>query len=60
MNLLPLPALDGGRMLTLLVEMLTKKKLPQMVEEMINGIGLILLLLLSFVIMIKDVMQIIF
>ncbi len=57
MNLLPIPALDGGRLISILVEMITKKKLPQKVEGMINGIGLIILLGLSFVIMIKDVIQ---
>jgi regulator of sigma E protease len=57
MNLLPIPALDGGRILTILIEIITKKKLPKKVEGMINGIGLMLLLALSFVIMIKDVIQ---
>ena len=60
MNLLPLPALDGGRIFTILIEMITRKKLPQKVEGIINGVGLILLLGLSFVIMIKDVVQLIF
>ena len=44
MNLLPIPALDGGRLLTLIIEMVTRKKLPPKVEGLINGIGLILLL----------------
>ncbi len=57
MNLLPIPALDGGRLITLLIEMITRKKLPAKVEGMINGIGLMLLLGLSVVIMIKDVIQ---
>ncbi len=60
MNLLPIPALDGGRLITLLVEMITKKKLPPKVEGTINFVGLMLLLGLSFVIMIKDVIQLIF
>ncbi len=57
MNLLPIPALDGGRLILLLVEMLTKKKLPTKVEGMINGIALLLLLLFSALIMVKDVVQ---
>lgn len=57
MNLLPIPALDGGRLITILVEMITKKRLPVKVEGIINGVGLMLLLGLSFVIMIKDVFQ---
>ena len=59
MNLLPIPALDGGRLITILFEMITKKKLPKKVEGMINTVGLMTLLLLSFVILIKDVIQII-
>ena len=59
MNLLPIPALDGGRLLTLLIEMITRKKLPVKVEGTINAIGLLLLLGLSFVIMIKDIVQLI-
>lgn len=59
MNLLPIPALDGGRLLTLLIEMITRKKLPTKVEGIINAVGLILLLALSFVIMIKDIVGLI-
>ncbi len=60
MNLLPIPALDGGRLITVLFEMITKKRVPKKIEGMINAIGLMALLLLSFVIMIKDVIQLIF
>ena len=59
MNLLPIPALDGGRMLTILVEMVTRKRIPPKVEGIINAVGLILLLGLSFAVMIKDVIQLI-
>lgn len=57
MNLLPIPALDGGRLLTILIEMITRKRLPTKVEGIINMVGLVALLGLSFVIMIKDVFQ---
>lgn len=59
MNLLPIPALDGGRMLVLIVEMVTRKRLPQKVENMINAIGLALLLGLSVIIMVKDIFTLI-
>ena len=55
MNLLPIPALDGGRLIVLLVEMITKKKLPAKVEAAINATGLMLLLGLSLIIMVKDI-----
>lgn len=59
MNLLPIPALDGAKLVTLLFEMITKKRVPPKVEGIINTVGLFLLLGLSFVILIKDVFQII-
>lgn len=55
MNLLPIPALDGGRMVALLIEMITRKRLPQKVEGMINAIGLMVLLGFSAIVMVKDV-----
>ena len=60
MNLVPSPALDGGRLITILIEMITRKKLPTKIEGIINTVGLCVLLGLSFVIMIKDVIQLIF
>lgn len=59
MNLLPIPALDGGRLLTQLIEMITRKRIPAKVEGIINSVGLILLLGLSAVILVKDVIQLI-
>ena len=59
MNLLPIPALDGGRLITLLVEMITRKRMPPKVEGTINTVDLALLLLLSAVILVKDVISII-
>ncbi len=43
MNLLPIPALDGFRLLFALIEGVTKKHIPRNVEGMINGIGLVAL-----------------
>ena len=60
MNLLPVPALDGGRLLFILIEMVSRRRLPSKVEETINAVGLFILLGLSVVIMIKDVFAIIF
>ena len=55
MNLLPLPALDGGHLLIYVVEAIRRKPLKAEVEGMINFVGLVLLLGLSVLIMIKDV-----
>lgn len=59
MNLLPIPALDGGRIIMLFIEMITRRRIPKKIEATINGVSLFLLLGLSFLIMIKDVVQII-
>ena len=55
MNLLPIPALDGGRLISILVEMITRKKIPAKIENIINAVGLMVLLGFSFIIMIKDI-----
>jgi regulator of sigma E protease len=59
MNLLPIPALDGGRLITIIIEMITRKRLPPKIEGMINAVGLTLLLAFSFFVMIKDIIQLI-
>ncbi len=43
MNLLPLPALDGGRIFFLLIEFIIRRKIPPEKEGVIHFIGLILL-----------------
>lgn len=57
MNLLPIPALDGGRLVTLIFEMITKKRIPVKIEGIINAVALTLLLGFSVFIMIKDIIQ---
>ncbi len=47
MNLLPLPALDGSRMVFTLIEMIFRKPVPRKVEAAIHTVGLILLLVLA-------------
>ncbi len=59
MNLLPIPALDGGRIIFILIEMISRRRLPKKIEDTINAVGLFILLGLSFVIMIKDIITLI-
>ncbi len=59
MNLLPIPALDGGRSLVLCAEIITKKRIPPKVENIINTVALVLLLGLSVLVMVKDFIQIV-
>jgi regulator of sigma E protease len=57
LNSLPIPALDGGRIALLIVEALRRKKNNQKIEQLINGIGFSLLLLLMLVVTIKDLIH---
>lgn len=54
LNLLPVPALDGGRILFALPELLFKKRIPQQYENVINAVGFALLLLLLIFINLQD------
>lgn len=55
MNLLPLPALDGGRIIFLLIEAVRRKPVKMEIESYINFAGLVVLLLFSAFIIVKDV-----
>lgn len=55
MNLLPIPALDGGRLVFLIIEAIRGKKVDQEKEGFVHFIGLVLLLLLMVVIMFNDI-----
>lgn len=57
MNLLPLPALDGGRLFLLLIEAIRRKPLKPNVEAVINGIGLALLLTLMLFVTFNDIIK---
>ena len=62
MNLLPIPALDGGRAVALLlttgVEAVTKKKINPKIEGYIHGVGMVLLLGIMAIVMFKDIFTI--
>lgn len=58
-NLLPLPALDGGRLVFILFEMISGKPVPQKYESIVHAVGLALLLLLMAIISFKDIYMLI-
>ena len=58
MNLLPLPALDGGRLVFLIVEAIRGKKVDPDKEGMVHFVGLMLLMLLMVVVMFNDIRKI--
>ncbi len=57
-NLLPLPALDGGRLVFLLIELIFRKPVPAKYEGMVHFVGFILLILLMVVVTFSDVWKI--
>lgn len=57
LNLLPFPALDGGRIVFVLIEAVTRRKIPAHVAGWINGIGMILLLLLMVLVTYQDIVR---
>ncbi len=58
-NLLPLPALDGGRLFFLFIEGLRRKPINPKYEGYVHGAGLALLLLLMVVITFNDIVNLI-
>ena len=57
MNLLPIPALDGGRLVFLILEAVRKKPINRQAEAMIHMAGFVLLMALMFVVMYHDIMK---
>ena len=55
MNLLPLPALDGGRLVFLIIEAIRRKRIDPEKEGMVHFVGLMLLMVLMIVVMFNDI-----
>ena len=55
MNLLPIPALDGGRLIFILIELIFRKPVPRKLEAAIHMGGMALLLLLMMLILFNDI-----
>ena len=58
-NLLPVPALDGGRLFFMLIEIILRKPVPQKYERWIHAAGLIALFIFMAVISLKDILSLI-
>ena len=56
-NLLPIPGLDGGKVVFLIIEFIRKKKINEDVEMMLTIAGMIFLLLIAFIVTNKDIMS---
>ena len=54
-NLLPVPALDGGRVVFILFEMIFRKPVPQKYESWVHAAGFIVLIIFMLLITFKDI-----
>ena len=59
MNLLPFPALDGGRLVFLIIEVIRRKPVNQKIEGMVHLVGIILLMILMLLVTFNDITRII-
>lgn len=57
-NLLPIPAFDGGRILFLLIEKIKGSKVNPKIENMIHSIGFLLLMILMILVTYNDIIRI--
>ena len=57
-NLIPFPALDGGRLVFLIIEAITRKQVPAKIEGAIHFVGLALLMVLMVAVTFQDVFKI--
>ncbi len=55
MNLLPIPALDGGRLLFMIIELIRGKRVNQNVEAMVHFVGIMILLGIMVLVTFKDI-----
>ena len=59
MNLLPVPALDGGRLLFLIVEAIRRKPIPPEKEGMVHAVGMVLILGLFVLLTYHDIVRLV-
>ena len=58
-NLLPLPALDGGRLVFLLIEAVRGKPVPPEKEGMVHFAGFVVLMIVMVLVMFNDISRLI-
>lgn len=57
LNLLPFPALDGGRLIFAVIELITGRKVDERVEGAVHFVGAALLLILMIVVLFNDMLR---
>jgi regulator of sigma E protease len=58
LNLLPIPVLDGGHVLFLLLEVASRRKIPERIQAIATQVGLIILLLFMTFVVVVDVLKV--
>lgn len=58
-NLVPIPALDGGRLLFVLIESIIRRPIKPSVAQAVNAIGFVFLILLMVVVTVHDIFKIV-
>ena len=58
MNLIPLPGLDGGKLVILFIEAIRRKQLSREKEAVVNFVGFALLVMIMVIVMYNDILKI--
>lgn len=59
LNLMPFPALDGGRIIFIAIELVTRRKVPEKIETMIHYAGFVVLIALILLVTGKDIYRLV-
>ncbi len=57
LNLLPIPALDGGRLVFIGIEAVSRRAVPRKIEAVVHGLGMLLIMGFIVVIMLKEILE---
>ena len=57
MNILPIPALDGGRFIFLFAEMIRRKPLPPEKEGVVHLVGFVILMIFGIAVAFNDILK---
>ena len=57
LNILPFPVLDGGHLIFLIVEAIRRKPVNRTIENMVNALGVVIIITLMFFVVVNDIMR---
>ncbi|MCE9541007.1 site-2 protease family protein, partial [Candidatus Kaiserbacteria bacterium] len=58
-NLIPIPALDGGRIVVVLIEMVLRRNAPRLALQLLNTLGIALIIMLMVTVTYHDIARLI-